>query len=152
MCERCGEQLKSNVDYLNHKEKHNLGLIPNRTMDDIYEEERLAGLPPESEAIIADPIIEKPNLRQQATPSPSGNATDPPDLGKIPSTGTATAAQWRAKKGIALIYKYDGYCDCGFEVDTLTLDEITDDKKKVVVVAWCNNCKKKLQQRTVTKL
>ena len=52
---------------------------------------------------------------------------------------------------IKLYYIYRGTCPtCGNDVETIPVDDV--DKTKTVCVAWCLNCRKKIQQRTVNKL
>jgi hypothetical protein len=125
-------------DYKAHRVLHNTGDIPDKSINQIYEEERLAGMPPDAEVVATVTHADEPIQPQNTAPTPSKKPAKP--------------APWRAEGGIHLEYKYVGYCSCGFEIDTLTLDEVVDDKKVVVVVAWCNQCKKKWEQRKVAKL
>lgn len=88
-----------------------------------------------------------------------GTSTDAP-LGKVPPTATGKqvselqkVVEQRKKEGVQLEYRYKGYCEqCGAEVETLLLEEVLEDKTKLIVVAWCPKDKKKLAQRQVIKL
>jgi hypothetical protein len=71
----------------------------------------------------------------------------------------ATDAPWRTaledhkKAGVALIYKYTGYCNkCGGAVETIQLDNVVKGRKEWIIVAWCGTCKVKISQRAVAVL
>lgn len=53
---------------------------------------------------------------------------------------------------VELEYKYTGLGEDGRPVETIVLDDLTDDKKTCIVVAWSPSLKKKIQSRTVAKL
>ena len=56
-------------------------------------------------------------------------------------------------KAPVLNYTYTGDCaTCGIQLETIVLDGVLSDKDKVVVVAWCPDCRIKQIQRTVAKL
>lgn len=130
VCEKCGRQFANVNEYRQHKIEHTRGV----QFDDITQ----------GEDIIAEPIkaINEDELKAK-----------PGELQEVKAPEWAKSTEDRKKAGIKLVYHYDGYCStCASPVETLELDDILEDKKKIVVVAWCSSCKKKLRQRQVLKL
>ena len=131
LCERCGAEFEQRQEYKDHQVDHMMGRAEDKSV------EELVG----GEDVMAEPIEETP-----------GEA-----LGKPGKTATGQKVErekpWSKPRPLNLEYHYDGDCpDCGKAVETLEIDDVLDDKKKQVVVAWCVGCKKKLRQRQVAKL
>ena len=146
ICELAGCEFETtnHSEYLAHRGGHMTGRIPIPVVDENYPPRE-----PEVEVIVAEPIIEKPKL----VPS---NA---PLSGKSPENDKKTlpVAPWQAEKnkreGVKLTYNFTGHCNqCGGNVETLELEDLVEDTKKLVVVCWCPTCRMKVAQRTVAKL
>lgn len=77
---------------------------------------------------------------------------DKPEVKPVPTQSAAQIKDAKPKK-ISLKYVFEGNCECGAKVDTLELDVGSDNTvRDHVVLAWCQNCKKQLRQRSVKKL
>ena len=134
-CEACSQVFKTKEEYDEHRVDHMMGRVPDKDVDEMIDrgtEEQ------KHDEIMAEPIVEEA------------------PLGKVPPTATQTHAEkpWvkKEKIPIKLVYKYEGSCEkCEGELDTLEIDAVAE-KGKIVVVGWCNACKKQVRQRTVIKL
>ena len=129
---------KTEAEYKSHKVDHMLGRIPDRDVDEMIENDEES-----NKDITAEPIlIEK------------GKEVSKNDLEN--KQGKIIEAEWNKPKPKdnppRLVYTYEGVCTCGSDLDTLEIDDVLSDKKKIVVVAWCPSCKKKIRQRQVFKL
>lgn len=125
VCEKCQEKFDDAMDYNQHKLDHQNGLLDDYEIDD---------------AGIVGPA--KPKVVEAEA------------LGKLPPAGTATGKQLKRPepKPPMLLYTYTGEHNCGTQLETITLDNVLSDKDKVIVVAWCPDCRVKVTQRTVVKL
>lgn len=139
LCERCGQTFTDHGTYKQHKTDHQLGKIADKTAEDLARE--LGGLDP-----LVPPIPNpKPTQPDAPQPKPKNKPTAP--------WQQADTLEQRKKSAITLVYRYEGYCPkCAGNLETIELDDVADDKKKVVVIAWCGECKKKLRQTIVSKL
>jgi hypothetical protein len=135
LCEKCGAEFEELSEYKDHRVNHQLGRIPAKSV------EELTGFEP-PEMGVPGPTA----TGEQITAEPLQPTTAP------------TKAPWHEPEKLDLVYKYEGECPtCRNQVETLVLDDVLQKgevtiKSKVIVVAWCNHCHKKLRQRIVTKL
>lgn len=127
VCEKCGAEFVSQEEYRDHKQDHNLGKVKDKDYETLLKEQG-------GDDIQAEPV---------KSPAPKQKASRP----------WVDDMEERKQSKIELVYHYEGWCnDCGGELQTITLDDVVDDKNKVVLVAWCKECGKKMRQRTVAKL
>lgn len=135
VCEKCGAQFELRSEYKEHQADHMLGRAEEKPVDE------LVG----GQDIVAEPIVE-PAIGQ-----PGPTATEK-EIESRPWNKEPPMEQ-RKKIGISLQYHYDGFCEvCGSAPETLELEGVVPDSSKVVVLAWCPKCKKKLHQRQVLNL
>jgi len=130
LCERCGAEFEELQEYKDHKVDHVQGRVANKSV------EELAG------------IMDAPDM---GTPGPTATG-EQIQAEPLKPTTKPTKPPWSEPEPITLTYRYDGNCPtCRGAVETLDLEGVAD-KGKVVVVAWCPACKKKVSQRIVVKL
>jgi len=124
VCEKCGMEMKSNEEYKQHRIDHTLGK-PMPEVDPVSGE-----------------VKPDPNQPEQASVQP----VVPPK--------PHTTASWPSKsEPITLKYIFTGTCpNCSTPVETIPLDVDVEKQKKHVVICWCPQCHKNIQQRNVVKL
>ena len=131
VCEKCGAQFAQRIEYKEHQAAHMTGRAEEKSV------EELVG----GKDIVAEPIIEVPDM---GIPGPTATEKE---IESRPWNKEPPLEQ-RKKVGVSLKYHYEGFCEiCGTAPETLELDGVVPDSSKVVTVAWCPKCKKKLHQR-----
>lgn|SRR3990167_395733 len=131
LCERCGYETKNHSEYLQHRIDHTNGNIK-------------AIHPVTGEAYVTGGEDKKPLAQPPITTQVTSNAPQPMPV----------RTQWPQKgESITLKYLYTGTCPtCSTVIETIPLDIEVEKQKKFIVIAWCPNEKKNIQQRMVTKL
>lgn len=128
LCEKCSFEAKSDQDYKQHRIDHNLGKEFKPYMHPVTGEpvEAIDTIQPENKPAVEAPVMPQKGLK---------------------SVGSTNITP------ITLKYIFEGTCPVdNNRIETIPLDIEIEKNKKFVVIAWCNNCKKNIQQRVVNKL
>ena len=125
LCELCGENLPED-QYKKHKVKHQLGELPEETINPMTGK-------PDGEHLV--PVEEKkPIMTPELAEAHKILSVSPPN------------------EPIALHYVFTGTCPtCNEVVKTIELKGIPE-KDKTTVVAWCAKEERNIQQRIVAKI